>query len=166
MNYYDEISEGYNELHKEEQLKKVKIIIKELNITNEKVLDVGCGTAFYADLFKNYTGLDNSKGMLKKAKAKVVLGNAECLPFEDNSFDVIISVTALQNVKYFKKAIKEMERVSKGKIAISVLKKSKNLDEIKKELKNYKQIEEDKDIIFINRTSKTYCLYRQCYRLF
>ena len=152
MNYYDEISFGYDELHKEEQLKKVKIIIKELNITNEKVLDVGCGTAFYADLFEYYTGLDSSKGMLKKSKANVILGNAEELPFEENSFDVVISVTALHNVKDFKKAIKEMERVSKGKIAISILKKSKHFDEIKSELKSYKQIEEDKDIIFINQT--------------
>jgi len=152
MNYYDEISEGYNELHKEEQLNKVKIIVKELNITNEKVLDVGCGTAFYADLFENYTGLDNSKGMLAKSKAKVVFGDAEELPFEDNSFDAVISVTALHNVKDFKKAIKEMERVSKGKIAISVLKKSKYFNEIKNELKNYKQIEEEKDVIFINQT--------------
>jgi len=150
--YYDEISSGYNELHKEEQLKKVRIIIKELGITNEKVLDVGCGTAFYAELFENYTGLDSSKGMLEKAKANVILGNAENLPFKDKSFDVVISVTALHNVKDFKKAIKEMERVSKGKIAISVLKKSKNFDWIKEELKNYKKIEEEKDIIFINQT--------------
>ncbi|MFH1839695.1 MAG: class I SAM-dependent methyltransferase [Nanoarchaeota archaeon] len=151
MNYYDEISSGYNELHKEEQLKKIKIIIKELNITNEMVLDVGCGTAFYSDLFKDYTGIDNSEGMLEKANSNVILGNAEELPFEDDSFDIVISVTALHNVKGFKKAIKEMERVSKGKIAISVLKKSKHFDEIKKELKDYKQIEEEKDIIFIKK---------------
>lgn len=152
MNYYDEISEGYNELHKEEQLKKVKIIIRELNIINEKVLDVGCGTAFYSDLFENYIGLDSSKGMLEKSNANVVFGDAECLPFENNIFDIVISVTALHNVKDFKKAIKEMERVSMGKVVISVLKKSKSFDAIKSELKNYKQIEEDKDLIFFSQT--------------
>ena len=83
MNYYDQISEGYNNLHKEEQIKKVNEIIDELNITNEKVLDVGCGTAFYSYLFKDYTGIDNSKGMLSKTKANVIHGEAENLPFKD-----------------------------------------------------------------------------------
>jgi len=73
MNYYSKIADGYNELHSEEQVKKVKRIIKELNIGRESVLDVGCGTAFYSNLFYNYTGLDSSKGMLRKAKGKIFL---------------------------------------------------------------------------------------------
>ena len=149
MNYYDKISSGYNELHKEEQLKKVKILIKELNIKNDKVLDIGCGTAFYSNLFKNYTGIDNSKGMLKKSKAKVIYVNAEKLPFKDNSFDTIISVTAIHNFINSKKAVEEMKRVSKNKIGITVLKKSKKLKEIEKLLKNFKKIEEDKDFIYL-----------------
>ncbi len=149
MNYYDSISEGYNELHEEEQLKKVKIIIKELNITNEKVLDVGCGTAFYSNLFKNYTGIDNSRGMLKQGKANVIQGEAENLPFENNSFEIVISITAIQNFSNIKKAIQEMKRVSKGKIAISILKKSEKLKQVELLLKNFKKIEEDKDFIFL-----------------
>ncbi len=149
MNYYDEISEGYNELHKEEQLKKVKIIIKELNITNEKVLDVGCGTAFCSNLFQNYTGIDPSKRMLEQSKANVIQAEAENLPFKDKEFDIVISVTAIQNFKDIKKAMGEIRRVSKGKIAISILKRSKKLKEVKLLLKDFKKIEEDKDIIFI-----------------
>jgi ubiquinone/menaquinone biosynthesis C-methylase UbiE len=149
MNYYDQISEGYDELHKEEQLKKVKIIIKELNIKDEKVLDIGCGTAFYSNLFKNYTGIDNSKGMLKQSKAKVILGDAENLPFEDKSFDIVISITAVQNFKDVEKAIKEIKRIAKNKIAISILKKSKKLQLLRKLLKDFKEIEQEKDIIFL-----------------
>jgi ubiquinone/menaquinone biosynthesis C-methylase UbiE len=149
MTYYDKISEGYDELHKEEQLKKVKIIIKELNIKEEKVLDVGCGTAFYSNLFKNYTGLDPSQGMLSQSKANVIQANAENLPFKNKSFDVVISITAIQNFKDIKKAIEEIKRVSKNKIAISILKRSKKLKEVQELLKDFKQIEEDKDIIFI-----------------
>jgi ubiquinone/menaquinone biosynthesis C-methylase UbiE len=152
MTYYDKISEGYNELHKEEQLKKVKIIIKELNIKRtEKILDVGCGTAFYSNLLKNYTGVDPSKGMLKQSKANVIQASAENLPFKDNEFDVVISITAAQNFKDLKKATKEIKRVAKKKIAISILKRSKKLSELKNLLKDFKMLEEDKDIIFLKK---------------
>jgi|APSaa5957512622_1039677.scaffolds.fasta_scaffold31620_3 ubiquinone/menaquinone biosynthesis C-methylase UbiE len=152
MNYYDEISEGYNELHKEEQLRKVEIIIKELKLKGtEKILDVGCGTAFYAGHFgKGYLGIDPSEGMLKKAKgSKTILGSAENLPFEDKSFDVVISITAAQNFKDLEKAIKEIKRVAKKKIAITILKRSDKVKEIEKHLKGFKKLEEEKDYIYI-----------------
>ena len=148
MNYYDQISEGYDELHQEEQTKKVKLIINLLNITNEKVLDIGCGTAFYSYLFKDYTGIDNSKGMLEQSKSNVIHGEAEKLPFEDKSFDTVISITAIQNYTNIEKAIQEIKRVAKNKIAISILKKSKKLKQVKELLKDFKQTEQEKDIIF------------------
>ncbi len=152
MTYYDKIAKGYDELYKEEQLKKVKLIIKHLNIKNEKVLDIGCGTAFYSNLFKNYTGIDNSKKMIK-GKKECIYANAESLPFNDESFDAVICITSIHNFKDIKKALNEMKRVCKNKIAISVLKKAKKFEEIKKLIKdNFKvqEIEEEKDIIFIS----------------
>ena len=45
MRYYDSISEGYEELHAEEQLKKIAVIKKHLKPKpTDKLLDVGCGT--------------------------------------------------------------------------------------------------------------------------
>lgn len=152
MTYYDKIAKGYNELYKEEQLNKVKLIIKHLNIKNEKVLDVGCGTAFYSNLFKNYTGIDNSKEMIK-AKKECIYGNAEKLPFKDKSFDAVICITSIHNFKDIKKAISEIKRVCRNKIAISVLKKAKKFEEIKgliKEVLDVNEIEEEKDVIFIS----------------
>ena len=76
MNYYNEISEGYEELHKEEQEKKIDIIKDWLKpAPNEKLLDVGCGTgAWGASLAKHQTklsaGVDFSSKMLKEAKKK------------------------------------------------------------------------------------------------
>ncbi|MBT4334310.1 class I SAM-dependent methyltransferase [archaeon] len=148
MNYYDQIAEGYEELHREEQLKKVKLVIDLINIGDETVLDVGCGTALYGDLFSDYTGVDNSKGMLEKSKYNVQYGDAEEIPFLDDSFDCVISITALQNVKNIQKAISEIKRVSKNKIAISVLKKSSKISKFKELLSDFEQFEEDKDIIF------------------
>ena len=150
---YDVIAPSYNELHREEQLNKVRIIIKELKITNEKVLDVGCGTALYSYFFNDYTGIDNSKKMLEQSNARVIYGKAENLPFHDSSFDAVICVTAIHNFKEINKAITEIRRVSKNKIAITVFKRAKNFLYIKtlinKNFKNIKEIEEEKDIIFI-----------------
>ncbi|MBQ9603959.1 MAG: class I SAM-dependent methyltransferase [Firmicutes bacterium] len=66
------------------------------------LLDCGCGTAPVISLLtekypeKHYTGIDLTPEMIKAAKAKkldntvFVLGDCENLPFEENSFDVVI----------------------------------------------------------------------------
>jgi len=154
MEYYNKISKSYNKLHKEEQLKKIKIIKKYLKKPYGFLLDIGAGTGISTKPFiKDSTiaiALDPSEKMLKKYKGTKELGKAEELPFKNNTFDTIISVTALHHTN-LKQAIKEIKRVAKPKaqIAISFLKKSKKLKEAKKLLKKFDQIEEDKDVIFI-----------------
>ena len=72
MNYYNNIAKGYEELHKEEQLKKLKAIKKYLRINPEdKLLDVGCGTGLTTSCWncKCY-GIDPSKKLLEIAKKK------------------------------------------------------------------------------------------------
>ena len=119
MDYYSKIAEGYNELHKSEQLDKVKTIFKNIYIPHEEtVLDVGCGTAIYGYLFRNYKGIDPSPGMLAQSRSDVRLGKSEDLPFEDNSFDNVISITAIHNFEDYKKGVKEMIRVAKKIIII------------------------------------------------
>lgn len=150
---YNKLAKNYNELHFKEQLKKILIIKNELKISNEKILDIGCGTAMYSGLFKNYLGIDNSVEMMKNANANIVYGRAEDLPFKDNSFDVIICVSAIHNFNNIKRSVMEIKRVSKGKIAITLFKRSKKFNYIKNLiLKNFnvKQIEDDKDVIFIS----------------
>lgn len=149
MDYYSKLAPGYNELHKDEQLAKVRFVLKEIDLSRDTILDVGCGTALYSYLFRFYTGIDNSQGMLDQSTAKVIYGEAENLPFEDKSFDVVISITAIHNFNDPKKAIKEMERVARKKVIITLLKKSKNFNEILNELKDYRQIDQEKDLIFV-----------------
>ena len=158
MYYYDTIAYGYNELHKEEQIKKLKIIKNNLEIKKtDKLLDVGCGTGFSFDYFDcECYGIDSSRELLKHCKdkdAKLILSKAEQLPFSDNFFDVVISITAIHNFNNIEKALKEMKRVGKKNFAFSVLKESKNFKKIEKLIKKFfkikKQIEEEKDVIFI-----------------
>jgi len=158
MDYYNKISKSYNELHKEEQLKKISLIKRHIKLNkNSLLLDVGSGTGISTKPFKNKCtaiSLDPSYNMLKKSPCIKIQAEAENLPFKDKAFDAVISITAIQNFLNIEKAIKEIERVAKGQIIISVIKKSKKLDKIKGLLKNYKQIEEEKDIIFIENKYK------------
>jgi ubiquinone/menaquinone biosynthesis C-methylase UbiE len=157
MNYYDEISEGYEELHKEEQLKKVNIILSKLKIKpTDCLLDVGCGTGLYLDLFKcNVVGVDPAKKLLEKYKGKnkIVLARAEELPFSDKSFNIVTSITAIQNFEDIKKGLGEIERVGKDRYVLSALKRSAKIGRIEKLINDMfivdERIEEEKDLIFL-----------------
>lgn len=158
MDYYDETAEGYDELHKEEQEKKLKIICEHLKVQkDEKLLDVGCGTGFACRWFRcEYVGIDPASDMIKAAKkrgcCRFLVGKAEELPFADASFDIVISVTAIHNFDDVMKGLSEMRRVGKSRYAFSVLKKSKKLGMIRRAINELfevtKEVEEAKDIIF------------------
>ena len=94
----------------------------------------------------------------KKQYKNLHYTSAEKLPFKDKSFSTIISVTAFHNFKNMEKALQEIKRVSKNNnIAVSFLKKSKKLNEFRKILSRYykyKEVIEDKDIIFIIKNKK------------
>ena len=47
---YNKIAKSYNELHKEEQIKKLEIIKKNIKII-PPLLDVGCGTGISTNYF-------------------------------------------------------------------------------------------------------------------
>ncbi len=100
----------------------------------EKILDVGCGTGvFTLDILAfgpHITGLDISQPMLKRAGYKTegysfqgVAGNMSCLPFLDECFDKIVSVTAIEFTKDAKGAVAELFRVTKkgGVIVVTTL---------------------------------------------
>jgi len=155
MNYYNSISEGYNRLHREEQLNKIRLIKDNLKIKKQDfLLDVGCGTGIFAEEFDCIKiGIDPSIDMLKQGKdAFYIQAYAENLPFKDNCFDKVISVTAIHNFRNVRKGLEEIKRVSKKNVALSILKRSSKINEIKDNIKELfkitKTIEEDKDIIF------------------
>lgn len=96
-------------------------------LTSEsKVLDVGCGKGFLmhdiARLIPGITvkGIDISEYAIENAmddmKAHVQVANATSLPFEDNSFDLVISLNTLHNLEGedLVKGFKEVQRVSRG----------------------------------------------------
>lgn len=104
----------------------VRAATSEVAPRTVKTLEVGCGTAFVSLFFakRGYevSCLDTSKQILRiaeenfekeKAQGKFVVGDAEKLPFEDNSFDIVMSFGLLEHFADPKSAISEMVRVLK-----------------------------------------------------
>lgn len=155
--YYDQISEGYDELHKEEQLKKIFLIKKHLKTKKtDKLLDVGCGTGVSMAFDCWQVGVDPSFNLLKKIKSKKTINAAaEFLPFKDKVFDIVVSVTAVHNFNEVEKGLKEIKRVGNDNFVISVLKKSQKSAKIEKLLaENFTvedTVEEEKDLIYFLR---------------
>jgi len=91
----------------------------------DKILDVGCGKAFLLYDFTKVVpgvevyGIDVSGYAIENAKEEIKerlqVGNATSLPFEDHSFDLVISLNTLHNLHNYEleKALKEIERVGK-----------------------------------------------------
>ena len=68
------------------------IIHKHINVTEDKVLDLGCGYGRIAKYINNYTGADLSPDLLNIAKKQnpdktFVECDGRSLPFEDNEFN-------------------------------------------------------------------------------
>ena len=80
------------------------------------------------------------------------IAQAEKIPYSDDEFDYVISVTAIQNFEDVEQGLKEIKRVGKTKFVLTALKKSSKMSKIRiliNKLFDVKQeIEEDKDFIF------------------
>ncbi|APC08339.1 class I SAM-dependent methyltransferase [Neomoorella thermoacetica] len=102
----------------------------------EHILDVGCGTGnFSLELARRgvkVTGIDISDPMLAKARKKAadaglaiefLHADAMNLPFGDNTFDKIVSVTALEFAPDLKAVLEESYRVLKpgGRMVIGLI---------------------------------------------
>lgn len=160
MTYYDSIAPSYEELHKEEQLKKIALIKKHVPFHQKwKILDVGCGP-YFADFPGIVMGIDPSRALLNTAQKKipVVQGVAEQLPFGNDAFLAVVAITAVQNFEGIEKGLLEMKRVAKEHIVFSVLKKSPKISFIEEKIAKLfpliKIVEEEKDIIFFCRKKR------------
>lgn len=88
----------------------------------QSLLDVGCGTGYFSQHFQqldlHVTGLDPDLAMIefaktKESQVKYIEGDAQALPFADNSFGYCSAITSLCFITEPEKAISEMLRVSR-----------------------------------------------------
>jgi ubiquinone/menaquinone biosynthesis C-methylase UbiE len=148
-----EIANKYDSYYQTELGKQIDTIEKEViaelltAIPKEKMLDLGCGTGHWTEFLikKGFqlTGVDISESMLNIAKDKnlaadFLWANSENLPFEDESFNSIVSITMLEFVENLDKVIQEIYRVLKrgGSMVIgcinadSIIGKNKDTDKV------------------------------------
>ena len=98
----------------------------------ETLLDVGCGTGYFARRFarecgQSVVGLDPNPAWLRFARSKTaageayIAGNGVALPFPDRSFDRSIAIASLCFVKDQRRFMNEMVRVTRKRFAIGLL---------------------------------------------
>ena len=105
-----------------------------------RILDVGCGKGFmvydFKRLYPNFEvkGIDISEYAIKNGmneiKNEISVGSCESIPFEDNYFDLVISINTIHNLEKegCAKSLKEICRVSKKHKFIIVDAYSNNLE--------------------------------------
>ncbi|WP_028585797.1 class I SAM-dependent methyltransferase [Desulfogranum mediterraneum] len=103
-------------------------------LPNEQILDVGCGSGIFTqDVLESgaaVTGIDLSLPMLQRAIARTagcpfsgLCGDMTALPFADDSFDRVFSMTAIEFVADAARVTAELERVTRrgGTVVVTTL---------------------------------------------
>jgi ubiquinone/menaquinone biosynthesis C-methylase UbiE len=106
--------------------KSEKIFLRETITKDANVLDMCCGNgrdiSYIIDITKNITGIDHDIDIINSAKrrfkdynsVKILLAEAQNLPFKDNTFDFVICTATFNNFGENKlKVLAEMKRVMK-----------------------------------------------------
>ena len=117
----------------------VELISHKLN-PGSKILEIGCSSAHslrtlsLKNMSLDYTGVDIDRYAVAKGSeaisnlklpgikhAKLIEASVENLPFNDNEFDIVISLNVIEHLHEPKKAIKEMLRCAKDFVVIRTL---------------------------------------------
>lgn len=124
-NDYDDIADEFSATRK--SVWSDILFINNYVKDGDRVLDLGCGNGRLLKLLKEkkitYTGIDISEKIIRQAQSefnendqtKFLVGNALELPFDDNEFDVVISVAFFHHIPSNElrlKTLKEVRRVT------------------------------------------------------
>lgn len=121
----------------------------------DKILDIGCGKGF--QLYEltqlmpgvEVFGIDASAYAIENSKPEIKdrlqVCNANSLPFPDNHFDFVFSITTLHNLHNYDldKALREMERVGKNNKYLCV--------------ESYRTEEEKANLLYWQVTCEAFC---------
>ena len=91
-----------------------------------RILDVGCGNGIFIHRFENeyanIIGVDVNLAALKKGKKHVksdlICASADCLPFRENQFDLVLAVNLLHHADNPIEVLGEMRRVASQNLYI------------------------------------------------
>lgn len=124
--HFDGVAEEYDESlpdHVMAYLTARRVAFARNLVPSGKLLDVGCGTGrFLASMPTagyELTGIDISAGMLEEARERglnVVEGSSGDMPFEDDSFDIVVTFAVLHHLidpELVRATLREIVRVTK-----------------------------------------------------
>ena len=121
--YHDSRNNAGGRVHNEYIDMPAALSLLPKRLRGLRVLDAGCGSGIYAQTLAkkgaDVTGIDVSKKMIEIAeqetpstlKVNYRVGNVTKLPYRSGSFEWILSMYVLENVKDLKKVFKEFFRV-------------------------------------------------------
>jgi ubiquinone/menaquinone biosynthesis C-methylase UbiE len=110
----------------------LKTLVKEVKMCHPvTILDVGCGEGFVLhelrkqNIGKKLEGVDAMPEAIEIGKKlhphlKLKVGDIYKLPYKDNSFDAVLCCEVLEHLEHPEKALKELKRVSKKHVILSV----------------------------------------------
>ena len=99
-------------------LKRIEQIVPFVSL-NSKILDVGCGDAEMLEHMQKVktptyaVGIDFREGLINHDAINILRGDAENLPFTNQSFDCVIAAAAIEHLPNPANALTEFKRVLK-----------------------------------------------------
>lgn len=94
----------------------------------EKLIDIGCGNGIFVNTLKDrvkglkIVATDRSTEALKQVRVESFLSDIKEIPIQEKSFDCVCCLQVLEHIPYdsYEQAVKELARISKKYILISV----------------------------------------------
>ncbi|GAA0278558.1 class I SAM-dependent methyltransferase [Alteraurantiacibacter aestuarii] len=116
---YDVIGVNYADLRKPDP--RIAVQIDAALGCAKTVLNVGAGTGSYEPAARQVTAIEPSAAMIAQrapGSAPAIQGQAEALPFADNSFDASSAILTIHHWTDQAKGLAEMRRVTRGRIVL------------------------------------------------
>jgi len=101
-------------IEKNSFFQELKKFVRDFDLKDKKILEIGSGNGKFQDIVENYTGLDIVEDLKKYYhKPYFVLDSSGIYPFNDSFFDAVFTYAVFEHIPNINLALNEMLRVLK-----------------------------------------------------
>lgn len=116
--------QNITDVEKKRIIDTYKLLPKDI----KSIADIGCGNGIFANYVKQKNkkikiiGMDNSENALKYVETNKIKGDINKIPLNTNEYDIAVALEVIEHLSLgeFEKSLKELARISKKYILISV----------------------------------------------